>query len=150
MSRVTTRKPLCGRYEPGRDESDRRVGAPYLTVGDVDVLPRQRTRDDHVVQHGYAVHLDGLWFFFPDIEPALAFGRAGRMSTEVGSYGVFAAVREVQFCDRHGVDEAVLLCSGDRLDRKDNEVEMLHRFVQGVSQRRGSAHWHPPARRPTA
>lgn len=39
----------------------------------------------------------------------------------------------------------VLPVTGDRVDRRDGEVELLKRFVQGVEEHPKSAHWHEPA-----
>lgn len=57
----------------------------YHHVHDVEELPRERRTDHHIVVHGFAVRLSGsidtCWVFFHHLEPALAFGRAGRMSS---------------------------------------------------------------------
>jgi hypothetical protein len=45
----------------------------YRTVATVEAVSRELHRDDHVVRRGCAVEF-GQWFFFPAIEPALAFG----------------------------------------------------------------------------
>ena len=80
----------------------------------------------------------------PAFEPALAFGRAARMSLDCSAYGVYEAAQEILFCDRHDEDEVVLLVTGDRVDRKDGEVALLRRFVQSVEEHPTSAHWHAP------
>ena len=103
---------LCQRYPRG--ESDRGTRPDAGTdrrLARVDALPRELHRDDHVVRRGYAVEF-GQWFFFPAIEPALAFGRAARMSLDCSAYGVSEAAQEIQFCDRHDEDEVVLLVTG--------------------------------------
>ncbi|MEU2639685.1 hypothetical protein ABZ591_35035, partial [Micromonospora fulviviridis] len=89
----------------------------------LDALPRAVHRDDHVIRRGYAVGF-GQWFFFDALPPAIAFGRAARMSTDCTGYGVYEAAQQLRFCDHHEVDEMVLLLTGTSLDRKD-EVELL-------------------------
>lgn len=138
------RKMLCERHEKGDSQSGHSVAAGgYHAAVSCDPLPREVRRDDHRITRGYAVGV-GQWFFFPGIEPALAFGRAARMSFDCSAYGVYEAAHELQFCYRHNVDERVLLLAGDNLDRKPGEVEHLKRFVQGVKEAPWSAHWHPP------
>lgn len=150
------RKMLCETYPRSESALGNTLDArKYRAAVEVDALPQELHRDDHVVHHGYAVGI-GQWFFFPAIEPALAFGRAARMSLDCPAYGVHKAAREILFCERHGEDEVVLLLTGDRVDRKDGEVQLLRRFVQGVEEHPKSAHWHEPTgtaattrRRPT-
>jgi hypothetical protein len=97
-----------------------------------------------VITRGWAVGF-GQWFFFPDLAPAIAFGRAARMSRDCHSYGVFEAAREGVWCQRDGSDETVLLI-GAGVDQHDDDLQlrMLKRFVQGVKEYAWSAHWHEP------
>jgi len=97
-------------------------------------LPAERRTEDHVVRHGYAVELrpHGQWYFFRDIAPAAAFGRAARMSLECVVYGIYRAAHEMRYCVVHEVDERVLHVAGDRIDWLPDEVEHLERFVRGV------------------
>ncbi|MEV6925574.1 hypothetical protein AB0M46_13890 [Dactylosporangium sp. NPDC051485] len=135
---------ICQRYEQGSTAWDNRLPRDYWGAVEIDTLPRALHRNDHVVARGYAVGF-GQWFFFPAIEPALAFGRAARMSAECSAYGVYEAARELKFCEHHQQDELVLLIKkGDSLDRKADEVELLKRFVQGIKERPWSAGWHEP------
>ncbi|GAA2636736.1 hypothetical protein GCM10010399_82250 [Dactylosporangium fulvum] len=92
---------------------------------------RGASGEDRIVRRGYGVGFgpNGHWYFFEDIAPALAFGRAARMSLECSGYGVFQAAHELQFCLTHNADE----------------VEHLKRFVQGVKEHPWSSNWHPPA-----
>ncbi|MEU1752664.1 hypothetical protein ABZ436_08435 [Micromonospora matsumotoense] len=55
--------------------------------------------DDRRVLRGYAVGF-GQWFFFPALEPAIAFGRAAHMSIDCTGYGVYEAAWKVIFCPR--------------------------------------------------
>lgn len=137
---MADRKTLCQLYQP---DTTGRLPDGHRAMAQVEVLPRALHRDDHVIHRGYAVEF-GQWMFFPAIEPALVFGRAARMSLDCSSYGVYEAAQEVKFCDRHGDERVLLIKSGDRLDRQDNEVELLKRFVQGVKEHPWSAHWHEP------
>jgi len=134
------RKRLCELYNVGESSFGNDLG-DYLAAVDCDVLPRRLSREDHIVRHGYGVGF-GRWFFFEALEPALAFGRAARMSVDCQGYGVYAAAHEILFCDRHNADERVLLLTGDNLDRRDDEVEILKRFVQGVKEHPWSSHWY--------
>ncbi|MEV5768732.1 hypothetical protein AB0L34_29775 [Micromonospora sp. NPDC052213] len=141
---MARRKMICERYEEGESEFGNSLDAgQYFAAVACEELPREVLRDDRSVTRGYAVGF-GQWFFFPAIEPALAFGRAARMSVDCPAYGVYEAARELQFCHRHGVDERVLLLTGESVDRRPGEVEHLKRFVQGVKENAWSAHWHPP------
>ncbi|WP_211787787.1 hypothetical protein [Prauserella muralis] len=118
----------------------------YYAVSACSDLPRECHREDHVIQRGAAVGF-GRWFFFPATEPALAFGRAARMSLDCTSgYGVYAAAHEIKFCERHGADECVLLVdiTGGDLARREDEVEALKRFVQAVKEYPWSSMWRAP------
>ncbi|MGI5292870.1 hypothetical protein ACQEVF_57500 [Nonomuraea polychroma] len=135
---------LCELHEGDRSWFHNSLNAgQYLAAVHCGTLPQPFRRDDHTVSRGYAVGF-GHWFFFDAIEPAIAFGRAARMSLDCHGYGVYEAAHEVMFCRHHGTDERVLLVTGDNLDRRDDEVELLTRFVQGVREHPWSAHWHAP------
>jgi hypothetical protein len=82
--------------------------------------------------------------FFGALEPAIAFGRAARMSMNCGSYQVRRAACETRHCLEHGLDEIALHLVGPNLDRQDDEVEILKRFVQSVKEHPWSSHWHEP------
>lgn len=75
----------------------------YHHLKETQKLPRATRRDDRVVSRGYAVGLSivGLeqtWFFFEHKPPAVAFGRAARMSATVTGWGVYNAAQEISFC----------------------------------------------------
>lgn len=142
---MARRQTLCQKYadtEPGSQH--RTGGSGYLAIVHRDELPRPMRREGHNITRGFAVHLHDQWFFFNAKEPAIAFGRAGRMSHRVTSYDVCKAAHEVLFCDRatHG-DEKVLLIGESVMDEED-ELETLKRFVQGVKENPWSSHWHTP------
>ncbi|MEU2718227.1 hypothetical protein [Streptomyces sp. NPDC007205] len=120
------------------------------------VLPDDsRSTDTHHVVRGCAVGfaevsasdrgLPQTWVFFEHLEPAIVFGRAGRMSVhDVSGYGVYEAAREVRF-DLSESDEEIitLYVSGHALDRRPGEEEIFARWAGGV--RLGSAYYEPPA-----
>lgn len=136
---------LCEQYaDSGRSPFDNRLAqGRYLAAVSCEALPREVRRDGHIVQHGYTVGF-GEWMFFPAIEPAVAFGRAARMSLDCHGWGVYEAAQERRYCDRHGQDEAVMLVLiGKELDR-DAELEQMKRFVQSVKEHPWSSHWLPP------
>lgn len=134
---MTDGSMLCRRVQVGRSWRDNDLTAGgYLAAEHCSVagLPAERRTDEHVVRHGYAVELrpHGQWYFFPDIAPAAAFGRAARMSLECVVYGIYRAAHEMRYCVLHEVDERVLHIAGDRIDWLPDEAEHLERFVQGV------------------
>jgi hypothetical protein len=118
---------------------------PYFAVVECLDLPSERYDPDHVIRRGAAVEI-GRWFFFTAREPALAFGRAARMSLDCHSYGVYTAARESKYCERHDIDEIVLLVNTAKgnIDRKSDEADDLERFVQAVREWPDSSSWHEP------
>lgn len=138
--------PLCARYQKGQNAragSSLRAGG-FLAAPRVDHLPQALHHDDHVIHRGYAVAF-GQWFFFPALEPAIAFGRAARMSTECHWYGVYEAAAELRYCADHRRDERVLLITGHSLHRSsDAELDLLKRFVQGAKENPHCPHWRAP------
>lgn len=141
------KKNICELYEKGATVRGNKLDdTPYFAVVKCAELPRARRRDVHVVRRGVAVGF-GRWFFFTDRAPALAFGRAARMSLDcTRGYGAYAAAQEIKFCDRHQTDEFLLLVdiAGGNLDRQADEVEDLKRFVQGVKESPWSSMWREP------
>lgn len=111
-----------------------------------------RDTDTHRFVPGYAVGLSntewgGLpqtWIFFEDLEPALVFGRAGRMSRhDISGYGVYAAAREVRYDPAESDEEiTTLYVSGRPLDRQLGENEIFGRWTRGVQLK--SAYYQPP------
>lgn len=103
-------------------------------------LPRRLQSDAAYVHHGYAVNIsEGGWFFFDSLLPALAFGRAARMSAQCNSYTVLEAAHEARFDEAKGEDRRVLHVTERSFQRADNEKEQLHRWVDGVDP--ASSHW---------
>lgn len=143
-----TAKYLCQQYEPGTAVFETgQEESSYFAAVDCSQLPAERRREDHIVERG-AAGLVHRWFFFPAAEPAFAFVRAARMSADRGSvhHGVWYAARETKFCHRHDRDETVLLVDvhGENLDRADDEIDRLKRFVQGVKEHQWSSPWVEP------
>ncbi len=91
------RGELCERYEQGEsvDDFDLAAGGCYAAVT-CTKLPDAVEQEDHIVRRGYAVGV-GSWFFFTAIEPAVAFGRAARMSYECRAYAVHDAAYETRY-----------------------------------------------------
>ncbi|GAA2623620.1 hypothetical protein GCM10010399_63590 [Dactylosporangium fulvum] len=137
------RRPLCERFGGKGAVLGNQLGR-YLDVGLVSQLPSPAHREDLVIERGYAVGFGG-WFFFADLPPALAFGRAARTSSDCNSYGVYAAAMETRHCPQHG-DERVLyaMTGGLSLDRNGDELAGLERWLQGVRANPRSAHWRAP------
>lgn len=122
----------------------------YDHVHRVDSLPRAKHTDSHVIRRGYAVGIGGalpqLWVFFTDLEPALVFGRAGRMSLDVSGYGVYEAAHELRADERLGRDvQTLYVLRGQSLDRRPDEADAFARWVAGCDP--ASSHWSPPGRR---
>jgi hypothetical protein len=133
-------------YEKGMtSHSNGLTAGRYFAAVECSRLPRRLTREDHVIRRGYAVGF-GEWFFFDAIEPAITFGRAARMSIDCHGYGVYEAAHETRHCLRHGDERVLLVDFSSSLDRRDGEVEVLARFVEGVKRYPGSAYWGPPPR----
>lgn len=132
----------CQRYEQDALLLGNELHAGYFAAVAVDDLPQKVHRDELSIEHGYAVGI-GTWYFFDAIEPAVTFGRAGRMSSHCLGYGVYAAAMEMAYCPAHG-DEHVLhvLVTGGSLDRRPGEAELLGRFVESVRRHPQSSHWH--------
>lgn len=91
--------------------------------------------------NGYAVMLEDEWFWFPALEPAYTFGRAGRMSAQVGSWGLFKAATEVRWDDVLRRDIFTLYYVGDSVVSRDpvTDRQILAMFASGVNSR--SSHW---------
>jgi hypothetical protein len=116
----------------------------YEDVVTVSRLPRQTTSDGLFIRHGYAAEIGpDLWFFFDSVLPALAFGRAARMSYQCALYGVVRAAHEVRYRPGHS-DVRTLYVIHRRLDRVPGEKEQLKRWVNGIDPT--SAHWRGPDR----
>jgi hypothetical protein len=150
---ASSRKMLCQLYEPGATVFDNGLDVGrYLAAVETDILPRVVHRDDRIIQRGYAVGFTtygtrGQWYFFGALEPAVAFGRAARMSLDGHTYGVYEAAHDLMFCEIHDTDEQVLLVTlGARVDRQPGEVEVLERFVQGIKEHPKSSYWHESLR----
>ncbi|KOU08306.1 hypothetical protein ADK86_04145 [Streptomyces sp. NRRL F-5755] len=105
------------------------------------------------MKHGYAVGFAGnsglpqTWIFFADLEPAVVFGRAARMSAfDVNHYGVSEAAGETRYTERLGRDVVTLHLKQDsHLRDHDNEMPILKRWVRGC--RPDSAYYEGPCHR---
>lgn len=141
---MPTPKMLCQRYEAGDTlfRNGLHIGQ-YLAAVACDVLPSPLHREGHVITRGWAAGF-GQWLFFEALEPALACGRAARMSTDCRGYGIREAAHELMFCTIHAQDERVLLLGKHVQPEEPEEVELLKRFVLGVKEHPWSSHWNPP------
>jgi hypothetical protein len=126
-------------------------GSTYDHVHRVETLPSPRRSDDCVKTRGYAVQFSGparhgvpsCWVFFTDREPALVFGRAGRMTDHINGYGVHEAVHEFRYDDRRRDHIATLYVTTDRIDGQPDERDDLRRWVEGAIA--GFTRFHPGA-----
>lgn len=113
--------------------------ADYDHIVEGDTLPRQRAGDSWIRERGYAVELSGDdWLFFATLEPAYAYGRAGRMSAQANSWSVREAVFEVKLDPTTGHEERTLhlLFGADHAHRsKASDRKLLSDFVAGVTGR---------------
>lgn len=122
---------------------------PYDHVHWEQVLPRHLTTDDCVRRCGYAVGFAGsiqqTWVFFADLEPALVFGRAGRMSSvDIRSYGVYHAVHEVKFDEQSNRDVHTLYLQHGSLERQPDKQEVFQRWLAGTIPPRRTSSPHAP------
>jgi hypothetical protein len=142
---MTPSTTLCQQYEQPRRSpfGNGLTLGRYVVAAACDTLPQEVHRDGHIVCHGYAVGF-GEWMFFPAIEPAVAFGRAARMSLDCHGWGVYEAAQERCYCERHHQDEVVLLILISKEFDQDAEVDQMKRFVQSVKEHPWSSHWLPP------
>ncbi len=133
--------PTCLRQ--GRAPRGALPAGEYLAVTQHHELPPESHEEDCIVRHGYAAEAAGAWYFFGDLEPAIVFGRAARMSLDCRSYNVFQAAHETRHCVQHG-DERVLVFIGYQLDRGADEADVIARFAAGIAEHPRSSYWHPP------
>lgn len=114
-----------------------RSNADYDHIVESDTLPRPRAGDSWTRERGYAVELSGDdWLFFAALEPAYAYGRAGRMSAQANSWSVREAVFEVKLDEATGreVRSLHLLFGADHAHRsKASDRKLLSDFVAGVT-----------------
>lgn len=103
-------------------------------------LQRPLHTDNITRERGYAVAFGETYFWFRSLEPAYAFGQAGRMSEQVGSWDLRRAVAKVRSDPdgRHQVRTLRLLESDPVRSGVTNERELLQQFVDGV--RENSSH----------
>ncbi|MDW4912625.1 hypothetical protein [Streptomyces californicus] len=104
-------------------------------------LPEEQHEDQQRVLHGFATGfassaepgLAQTWVFFEHLEPALVFGRAGRMSVyDITSYGVYTAAREERFDHGTGRQVTTLHVAGRALDREPGEGKHFVRWARSV------------------
>lgn len=118
----------------------------YDEVSTVDRLPREMTRDFKNVRRGYATTIgDNSWFWFRSLLPALAFGRAARMSIDCSFWDVFEAASVVEWSERARRDVLTLLIlRGSVPDRRRaDEKQLLQRWVDGIDP--ASSYWPGPS-----
>lgn len=137
---MATTSPAGGCPDCQRSVYTRTRQPHYDHVHTVEVLPRPRRRDDHIIVHGYAVGFAGFsglpqtWVFFEDLEPAIVFGRAARMSGyDVNHYGVTEAAREARWKQHRGDVVTLYLKAGSHLRDHPNEKPILERWVRGCN-----------------
>lgn len=117
-------------------------------------LPPAKRSDSLIIRRGYAVGIAGVgsgipqtWVFFEHREPALVFGRAGRMSShDIASYGVYEAARENRFDARRRDDVTTLYVGPDVFPPWDQgpnvgETADFLRWVDGCKP--GSSQYEP-------
>ncbi|SEG94152.1 Exonuclease [Thermomonospora echinospora] len=111
----------------------------YDHVHVVEDLPRDCRSDSRTIVRGYAVGFAGTrgfpqtWIFFADLEPAIVFGRAARMSAyDINSYGVYEAAHDTFVDQSLNRNVATLhLKAGTDLRDHDTERPILERWIQG-------------------
>lgn len=113
----------------------------YISVIEVERLKQPYEAVGLSRSNGYAVMLENEWFWFSALEPAYAFGRAGRMSAQVGSWGLFEAATEARYDDRLGRDVFTLYYVSASVVSGDSATDrrVLAAFVSGVDPR--SSQW---------
>ena len=97
---------------------------------------------DRISRHnGWAVELEDDWFWFPAIEPAYVFGRAGRMSAQVGSWALCEAATEARWDDKLERDVLSLYFLDGSVVSRDpvTDRRLLAGFASEVDP--NSSHW---------
>ena len=115
----------------------------YDEVVYVDRLKRPIHTYEMTRTNGYAVLLESVWFWFPSAEPAYTFGRAGRMSAQVGSWGIQEAAHEVRWDSKRNRDvvNLYLVHDGGVERSPESDQTLIGGFLDGLDPR--SSHWHP-------
>lgn len=111
----------------------------YNHIHRAESLPRAKRTESHIIVRGYAVGMAGqlpqMWVFFDQLEPALVFGRAGRMSGyDISGYGVYEAAREIRYDARRSEDVTTLHVgpnTNPSLGHPSDEADAFHRWIQG-------------------
>jgi hypothetical protein len=135
---MTAECPECG----GEFMNGPHPNYDHLHPTTAEKLPRSRRTEGRVITRGYAVgmsgHLPQIWVFFSRIEPAYAFGRAGRMATteDIRSYGVYESVCDVRWDQGEGRELRTLLVAMDTSQREivDGQ-DLIARWVRWTSPR---------------
>ena len=112
-----------------------------------DKRPEPGQKDGRVVIKGFVTHIFGAYgsvcTFFSHLEPALAFGRAARMSKETEGFGVHDAYLETELDPRLQREVRSLTSDRDPIHvSRDDEHEILLRWVDGCQP--DSHHYVPP------
>jgi len=115
----------------------------YDNIIQVERLKRRISAPQIHRANGYAVRLEDQWFWFPGLVPAYTFGRAGRMSIQVGTWELVEAATEARYDRKLGRDVLslyVLDAAGVQNDDATDRA-LIRGFADGVNPR--SSHWSP-------
>jgi hypothetical protein len=110
----------------------------------VEKLPKEQSREDLIITHGYAVGLrmpwtaqstcgdDKHWFFFNDLPPAWVFIRSARMGDPMEG-NIFVAANEVRFKEHVGHDVRTLFITEPASYGSGPEITAI--WVQGLDEK---------------
>lgn len=105
----------------------------------VPTLPPEGRGGHQSVTHGWATALvrgpDGGadWTFFADLEPAVAFGRAARMSADVTDWRLHQAARFNRAVDGRGENALFVADAWAGVQDSDRQAAVLHRWLSGCN-----------------
>ena len=100
-----------------------------------------------VSAHGFAVRTIISWYFFDALAPAIALGRAARMSSDCHGFMIVRAAVEYMYCATHVDDEFVLhVAHGDDAWRQSSDIALaeLKRFVRSCEENPSRSSWVEP------
>lgn len=129
--------------QPSDPESGVELRVTYEEIVEVDRLKRSIETREITRANGYAVLLESAWYWFPAREPAYTFGRAGRMSAQVGHWRVQEAAHEVRWDPTRNRDVVTLYVVRNGIVDRDPESDrtLVGGFVDGLNPE--SSHWNP-------